>query len=128
MLDAIAAIKRRQPASKAAFDAEEMVQVWMLRHIQIIGEAAAGITRETRALAGTIPWGQIVGMRNALVHACWCTPTGARLLVHAYFNIDWDAVWLVVIRDLPQLEPDLGALAATLAQRQDSTSTPPPNQ
>jgi uncharacterized protein with HEPN domain len=118
----------RPDSDRVADMLDAIAAVWMLRHIQIIGEAAAGITRETRALAGTIPWGQIVGMRNALVHACWCTPTGARLLVHAYFNIDWDAVWLVVIRDLPQLEPDLGALAATLAQRQDSTSTPPPNQ
>lgn len=83
MLDAIAAIKRRQPASKAAFDAEEMVQVWMLRHIQIIGEAAAGITRETRALAATIPLG---------ADRRYAQCPGARLLVHAYFNIDWDAV------------------------------------
>jgi uncharacterized protein with HEPN domain len=55
-----------------------LVQAWVLRHIQIIGEAAAGITQETRMLAPDIPWGQIVGLRNALVHA--------------YFNIDWDAV------------------------------------
>ena len=74
MLDAIAAIERRKPQTKVAFDADEMVQVWMLRHIQIVGEAAAGITQDTRALAPGIPWGQIVGMRNALVHA--------------YFNID----------------------------------------
>jgi uncharacterized protein with HEPN domain len=74
-----------------------------------------------------MPWCTPAGAR-LLVHACWCTPAGARLLVHAYFNIDWDAVWLVVIRDLPQLEPALGALAATLAQHHDSTSTPPPNQ
>ena len=38
-------------------------------------------------------------------------------LVHAYFNIDWHTVWLVIIRDLPKLEPELRALAATLGQR-----------
>jgi uncharacterized protein with HEPN domain len=103
MLDAIAAIERHKPSSEAEFDADEMVQVWILRHVQIIGEAAAGVSQHTRTLAPSIPWGQIVGMRNALVHA--------------YFNIDWHAVWLVIIRDLPQLEPQLRALAATLGQR-----------
>jgi uncharacterized protein with HEPN domain len=114
MLDAIAAIERRKPQTKVAFDADEMVQVWMLRHIQIIGEAAAGITQDTRALAPGIPWGQIVGMRNALVHA--------------YFNIDWDAVWLVVIRDLPKLEPELRALTAALSQHENATGTTPPTE
>lgn len=112
MLDAIAAIQRHKPARKDEFDSDEMVQVWVLRHIQIIGEAAAGITEETRILAPDIPWGQIVGMRNALVHA--------------YFNIDWDAVWLVVIRDLSRLEPMLRALALTLEQHWPSSGTPPP--
>jgi len=72
----------RPDSDRVADMLDAIAAVWMLRHIQIIGEAAAGITRETRALAGTIPWGQIVGMRNALVHACWCTPAGARLLQH----------------------------------------------
>ena len=114
MLDAVAAIERRKPESKAAFDADEMVQVSMLRHIQIIGEAAAGITRDTRDLAPDIPWGQIVGMRNALVHA--------------YFNIDWDAVWLVVIRDLPKLEPALRALSAALVQPRNAPGMPSPRE
>lgn len=43
MLDAIAAIQRHKPARKDEFDSDEMVQVWVLRHIQIIGEAAAGL-------------------------------------------------------------------------------------
>ena len=43
-------------------------------------------------------------------------------------NIDWDAVWLVVIRDLPPLEPALRALAATLEQGRHSTDPPSPNE
>jgi hypothetical protein len=43
-------------------------------------------------------------MRNALAHAC--------------FNIDWDAIWLVVIRDLPNLEAELRVPAAALAHPQ----------
>jgi len=59
MLDAIAAIERRKPSSKEAFDADEMVQVWMLRHIQIISEPAAGVARVTRSRAPDIPWGKL---------------------------------------------------------------------
>ena len=87
VLDAIVAIERHQPTHQPEFDTDELVRVWCLRHIQIIGVSAANVSQETRALAGEIPWGQIVGMRNALVPA--------------YFNVDWPAVWNVVSRDLP---------------------------
>jgi uncharacterized protein with HEPN domain len=49
-------------------------------------------------------------------------------LVHAYFNIDRDAVWLVVVRDLPQLESQLRALAATLDSGPGSMGDPPPSK
>lgn len=65
-------------------------------------------------LAPDIPRGQIGGMRNALVHA--------------YVNIDWDAVSLVVVRDLSRLEPALRALALTLEQRWISSATPSPSE
>ena len=108
MLDAITAIERRKPPNKRAFDADELVQVWILRHIQIIGEAAAGISPATRERAPKVPWGQIVGMRNALVHA--------------YFNLDWDAVWMVVVRDLPSLQAQLRELAGLLRLNTESTA------
>ncbi|MGE5155379.1 MAG: DUF86 domain-containing protein, partial [Bdellovibrio bacteriovorus] len=82
MLDAIAAIERHQPKHQTEFDSDELVRVWCLRHIQIIGESAANVSQDTRALAADIPWGQIVGMRNALVRAD--------------FNVDWAAVWNLV--------------------------------
>lgn len=64
MLEAIEAIERYMPASKQDFDANELVRVGCLRHIEIIGAAAATISDERRALAADIPWRQIVGMRD----------------------------------------------------------------
>ena len=96
ILEAIEAIERHQPKDRANFDADELVRVWCLRHIEIIGEAAANISDETRALAPGIPWKQVVGMRNTLVHA--------------YFGVDWNEVWKVVERDLDPLKASVQEL------------------
>ncbi len=105
ILDAIAAIERHQPKQQADFDADELVRVWCLRHVQIIGESAANLSQEARALAPDIPWGQIVGMRNALVHA--------------YFNVDWPAVWNVVAHDIPPLKAGIERLLNQLDTDED---------
>jgi uncharacterized protein with HEPN domain len=90
ILDAIASIERHQPMQREAFDRNELVMVWCLRHLEIIGEAATKLSPETCALAPEIPWRQVIGMRNALIHA--------------YFAVDWNAVWNVVQRDLVPLK------------------------
>jgi len=45
MLDAIAAIDRYRDRDRASFDRDELLQVWFLRHLQILGEAASGLRR-----------------------------------------------------------------------------------
>ncbi|MCK9298660.1 MAG: DUF86 domain-containing protein [Methanoculleus sp.] len=72
------------------FSNDEMAQVWVIHHLQIIGEAVRGISSEFRAENPDIPWSDIIGMRN--------------VLIHHYFGIDRDAVWNVVKRDLPDLK------------------------
>jgi uncharacterized protein with HEPN domain len=100
ILDAIAAIQRRTPADKTAFELDELVQVWCLHNLQIIGEAARGLPDATRALAPSIPWLKIIGMRN--------------VLVHGYFDIDIDVVWNAVYRDVPALKPAIADLLEQL--------------
>lgn len=79
------------------------MQVWFLRHLQIIGEAARALPEDVRALAPEIPWHKIVGMRN--------------VLVHGYFDIDTDIVWDAVARDVPALKPAIERLLRTLEER-----------
>jgi uncharacterized protein with HEPN domain len=79
------------------------LQVWFLRHLQIIGEAARALPEDVRALAPEIPWHKIVGMRN--------------VLVHGYFDIDTDIVWDAVARDVPALKPAIERLLRTLEER-----------
>ena len=100
IMEAIAAIERYSTCEKKAFERDELLQAWFVRNLQIIGEAARGIPEEVRALAPQIPWHQIAGMRN--------------VLVHGYFEIDTDLVWDAATRDVPALKPAIEQLLATL--------------
>jgi uncharacterized protein with HEPN domain len=68
ILQAIEAIERYRSCERSEFDQNEMLQVWFLRHLEIIGEAARNLPDEVRAMAPDIPWHKIIGMRNILVH------------------------------------------------------------
>lgn len=100
MLQAIAAVERHLERDKAAFEQDELRQIWFLRHLQIIGEAARALPAEVRALATEVPWAKIIGMRN--------------VLVHGYFGVDTDIIWLAVTNDVPALKPAILSLLARI--------------
>lgn len=60
---------------------------------EIVGEAATGVSTETRSRSPEVPWPDIIGMRNRLIHA--------------YYDIDLDRVWDTLKDDLPPLELQL---------------------
>jgi len=103
ILEAIAAIERYRDRERSAFEQDEMLQVWFLRHLQIIGEAARRLPEEIRHLAPDIPWHKIIGMRN--------------VLVHGYFAIDLDVVWNAVQQDVPLLKTAVEALLKKLEEQ-----------
>jgi uncharacterized protein with HEPN domain len=72
----------------------------VVKDIEIIGEAASKLSQDCRDFAPNLPWKDIIGMRNRLVHA--------------YFEIDIDVVWTVVKSDLPALLPELKQLIDTV--------------
>jgi uncharacterized protein with HEPN domain len=98
--EAIENVRKYAARGKDAFRNDELIQTWILHHIQILGEAAARISDEFQERHPDIPWFKIVGMRN--------------ILVHDYFNIDIDAVWSVVENDLPVLYNQIGRLLRRL--------------
>lgn len=101
ILESIAAIERYADCTRTGFERDELLQTWFLRHLQIIGEAARAIPEDVRALSPEVPWQQIGGMRN--------------VLVHGYFEVDTDLVWDTAMRDLPALKPSMERLLAALA-------------
>jgi uncharacterized protein with HEPN domain len=98
IVEALEKIARHTAAGREAFDTDELVQTWVLHHLQILGEAAGGLSGEFRGRHPEIPWRGILGMRN--------------ILVHHYFEIDKDAVWSVVEKDLPGLKSQIQAILA----------------
>jgi uncharacterized protein with HEPN domain len=74
-------------------DSDRMLVLSTLKSIEIIGEAASKVSKETRDDHPEIPWPSIVGMRNRLIHA--------------YFDIDLDRVWDTLTDDLPALISEL---------------------
>ena len=70
-----------------------MLLLAVVKALEIVGEAAARITKERQAKISQIPWPQMISMRNRLIHA--------------YFDIDTDVVWETIVEDLPELIREL---------------------
>lgn len=103
IMEAIACIERHAEGGREVFDREELVQTWMVHYLQIIGEAARKISDELRSRYSSIPWARIIGMRN--------------ILVHDYFGVDLDEVWIAVERDLPALKADTESILRDLGEQ-----------
>lgn len=102
ILEAIAAIERYLPRGREAFEQDELLQGWFVRHLQIIGEAARALPEDVRAMAPEVEWHKIIGMRN--------------VLVHGYFEIDADIVWGAASRDAPALKSHIEQLLKRLEE------------
>lgn len=94
--EAIERITKYTSQGRELFDRDELVQTWVVHHLEIIGEAARSIPQDFKNLHPEIPWKQISGMRN--------------ILIHVYFGVDKDIVWAVVERDLPVLKVGIRAI------------------
>lgn len=88
--DAISSIQEYVAGGKEAFLANKMIQDAVIRNLEIIGEAVKKISPDTRARAPEVPWKQISGLRD--------------VLIHDYFGVDLGTVWLVVENRLPALK------------------------
>lgn len=80
------------------FARDRRTQLSVLKSVEIVGEAAAQVSEDTRQMHQAIPWRKIVGMRNRLVHV--------------YFDVDLRLVWNTVRDNLPVLIARLEPLVA----------------
>ena len=90
ILNCIAAVERYSKRGREAFDSDELVQGWMVLNVMTLGEAASKVSQLTRTRFPDVPWGQMIGMRNRLVHD--------------YISINHDIVWNVVEHELLALK------------------------
>jgi uncharacterized protein with HEPN domain len=74
---------------RADLDRDPILAAALERFIEVIGEAARKVSTGTRESADEIPWQQVIGMRNRLVHG--------------YASVDYNIVWDVASVDIPAL-------------------------
>ena len=97
MLDA--ALKARyfiQGRSRGELNSDEMLALAVIRLLEVMGEAARGLSEEIKDKNPQIPWKQITGTRDRLIHG--------------YFDVDLDIIWNIVNRDLQPVIKELEKL------------------
>jgi uncharacterized protein with HEPN domain len=87
--DAIRRIEAFTSGGREQFFADPMVQDAVIRNLEVIGEAVKGLSESLRSANPDVPWKQIAGMRD--------------VLIHHYFGVKLETVWQVVIEHLPPL-------------------------
>ena len=94
ILDCIRKIKEFTAGlSLRDFSVNELVQDAVIRNIEIIGEASKKISSDTKQIYYEIPWKEIAGMRDKLIHD--------------YLGVDVEVVWRTITEDIPTLEKQI---------------------
>jgi len=101
ILDAVAKVEvYLRGRDEMAFNQNTLLQDGVIRQIEIIGEATKRLSRELQAKYGQLPWKDIAGMRDKLIHD--------------YFGVDIGQVWLTATEDLPLLKVEVERILAEL--------------
>ena len=74
-------------------DRDRKLNLALVRLLEVIGEAASRVSPGARARHSSIPWPEIVGLRNRLIHG--------------YDAVDFDILWEIITHDLPPLISEL---------------------
>ena len=96
ILDAVEAIAEYTVGGEQVFLENRLVRDGVVRNLEIIGEAVKNLSPGLRADNPEIPWTQIAGLRD--------------VLIHQYFGVDSKIVWLVVKNRLPALREHIKML------------------
>lgn len=102
ILGAIAQIEQYTLEGKSGFERERLIQDGVIHQIVIIGEAVRAISPELREQKSDLPWAAMVAMRN--------------ILVHRYYEVNLEIVWLVVEQDLPDIKGKIEVILRELRE------------
>jgi uncharacterized protein with HEPN domain len=97
IIDAIKRIEEYTGSTDSlTFFKTPIIQDGVIRQIEIIGEATKNLSSALRDKYPSIPWQDIAGMRDKLIHD--------------YFGVDIDAVWETVKKDIPNLKVEISSI------------------
>ena len=103
MRDCLDRILEYTNAERAHFDASRLVQDAVIRNLQTLAESSQRLSSEIKGTEPQIPWRELSGFRN--------------VIVHGYLGVDLGAVWLVVEQDLPALAEAVNRMATRLGHQ-----------
>ena len=103
MRDGLNRIHDYTQAERARFDSSRLVQDAVVRNLQTLTESSQRLSDEIKATEPQIPWRELAGFRN--------------VIVHGYLGVDLGEVWLVIEQDPPGLGEAVNRLATHLGLR-----------
>jgi len=106
MRDAAQKILERTRDGRIAFMHDELVQVWVVHHLEIIGEAATHVSHAIKQSHPEVDWIAITGTRNQLAHG--------------YFDVDLGLIWETVERDIPVLLKQVTRILESMPEDESS--------
>jgi uncharacterized protein with HEPN domain len=92
-LEAVEMVRRR---SRADLDTDRMLNLALVRLLEVVGEVAVQIPEEFRSRHPQVPWRDVADLRNRLIHG--------------YDTINFDILWTIIQDDLPPLIGQLEAI------------------
>lgn len=93
IVESIEQIDSYTQKSKQVYNESRMVRDAVLRNLEIIGEAAKHLSPDLRGKHSAVPWRQVAGLRD--------------VLIHDYLGVDIDEIWNIVVKELPMLKQEV---------------------
>jgi len=97
--DAISSIRKHTDEGQDIHDYNELIQIWVIYHFYVLGEAIRAIAEEFPTFRDQHPeikWREIINMRT--------------ILAHKYFGISLNVLWKAVQEDFPNLKRNISAI------------------
>jgi uncharacterized protein with HEPN domain len=82
------------------FQKTKLIQDGVLRQLEIMGEASRNLSDDIRQDHPEVPWRQIVGLRNRVIHA--------------YFSVNTEIIWEITQDDLPSIKENVTSILESL--------------
>lgn len=103
MPECIERVREYTAGDRARFETSRLIQDGVIRNLQTLTESSQRLSASIKATEPQVPWRELGGFRN--------------VIVHGYLGIDLAAVWLVVEQDLPPLAAALDRMVIRLGDQ-----------